>query len=140
VAAPFTLGALAVVFDEAGAVLLTRRLDREQWCPPGGGCKEDEPPWEAVVRETKEETGLAVSVESLVGLYYRCGRPDLVFVFRCRAVGGRLSQSDEVRELGYFPLDALPDGLPGPYAEEIRDAAQPAGSAKLRIVPPREAS
>jgi 8-oxo-dGTP diphosphatase len=74
-----TVGAHALVFDRAQRLLLTRRADREQWRPPGGAVE----PGEAAIRETREETGYVVSVDSLVGLYYHRDRTDLICVFRC---------------------------------------------------------
>ena len=54
----FTIGAFAVIFDEPGRVLLCPRRDMDAWNLPGGGVKSCELPTEAVIRETKEETGL----------------------------------------------------------------------------------
>lgn len=56
----FTVGAFAVVFDAAGAVLLGHRAERDLWTLPGGVVEHGETPWAAVVRETREETGIEV--------------------------------------------------------------------------------
>ena len=59
----FSIGAFAIVFDERGRVLLRHRQDFDLWNLPGGGVESGELPTEAVIRETKEETGLDVVVE-----------------------------------------------------------------------------
>lgn len=43
-----------------------------------------EAPWEAVIREIKEETGLDASVDRLIGVYAKEGKDDLVFLFLCK--------------------------------------------------------
>ncbi len=60
------LGALAVVFD-SDRVLLTYRTDVPVWILPGGGVEPCESLEQAVVRETREETGLEVEVAKLLG-------------------------------------------------------------------------
>lgn len=65
----FSIGAFAVIFDEHSRVLLCHRRDLDVWNLPGGGVESGELSTEAVIRETKEETGLDVVVERLVGVY-----------------------------------------------------------------------
>jgi ADP-ribose pyrophosphatase YjhB (NUDIX family) len=62
-------GASAVVVDQAGRILLHRRHDNELWSIPGGGMEVGERIADTVVREVREETGLEVEPESLVGIY-----------------------------------------------------------------------
>jgi 8-oxo-dGTP pyrophosphatase MutT (NUDIX family) len=54
----FSVAAYAVITDAEGHVLLTRRRDGDEWVLPGGSVEESEAPWEAVIREVREETGL----------------------------------------------------------------------------------
>ncbi|WP_134740074.1 NUDIX domain-containing protein [Nocardioides sp. 503] len=69
---PFRLQRVAAyaLVEREGAVLLTRVSPRGfhtgLWSLPGGGIDHGEPPREAVVREVREETGLAVEVGGLV--------------------------------------------------------------------------
>lgn len=106
--APFTLGAFAVIFNEQGQVLMCHRRDRDAWNLPGGAVERREMMNEAVVRETKEETGLEVVVDRFVGVYGKADRDDLVFVFLCRVVAGRLTTTDESDELAFFDPINLP--------------------------------
>jgi ADP-ribose pyrophosphatase YjhB (NUDIX family) len=76
---------------------------------------------QTVVREVKEETGLDVEPESIVGVYtnprhvveYGDGevRQQFSICFACKAVGGRLATSDESPEVGFFSpaeIDSMP--------------------------------
>jgi 8-oxo-dGTP diphosphatase len=90
-----TLGAFAVIFDEEARILLCHRTDRDMWNLPGGRVEKHEAPWEAIVREVEEETGLQVQVEKLIGVYVVPQKKDLVFNFLCRATAGALRHSHE---------------------------------------------
>ena len=57
-----------MILDTGGRVLLCHRRDMDVWNLPGGAVDGGELPTEAAVRETKEETGLDVAVQSLVGV------------------------------------------------------------------------
>lgn len=125
------VGANAVIFDEQGRVLLTKRQDNGLWCLPGGHMDLGETIQETVIRETEEETGLKVVVERLVGIYsmpypgYVYKNPKkqiLVVTFICRPIGGSLRLTDETSDVRYFALDGLPaDMLPG-HERRIKDA------------------
>jgi ADP-ribose pyrophosphatase YjhB (NUDIX family) len=105
-------GASAVVLDEAGRILLHRRDDNELWSIPGGGMEVGERIADTVVREVREETGLEVEPEAIVGIYsnpqhvveYGDGeiRQQFSVCFACRLVGGELATSDESLEVGFF--------------------------------------
>ena len=63
-------GAAAFVFDERGRLLLVREnYDRRRYGPPGGRVEPGEDPLDAVVREAREEAGIEVAVEHLIGIY-----------------------------------------------------------------------
>lgn len=104
----FTLGAFAVIRDEAGRVLFCHRTDHDLWNLPGGGLESGEMPTQAVVREVREETGLEAEVERLVAVYSKTYRDDLVFLFTCRVVGGELRPNDEADAWAYFAVGEAP--------------------------------
>ena len=69
---PHRKAARVLVVDGRGRVLHARGHDRHNpsrhwWFPIGGGIEEGESPREAALRELREETGLQVMLEELIG-------------------------------------------------------------------------
>ncbi|MFN2269713.1 MAG: NUDIX hydrolase [Anaerolineae bacterium] len=124
----FSIGAFSIIFDELDRVLLSHRRDLDLWNLPGGGVESGELPTEAVIRETKEETGLDVVIERLVGIYGKQHKDELIFAFICRVVGGQLAPSDEADESRYFQVSAIPSNTIPKQVERIHDAIS--GSAQ----------
>jgi ADP-ribose pyrophosphatase YjhB (NUDIX family) len=79
-------------------------------------------PTEAVIREVKEETGLEVAIERLVGVYGKPDKDEIVFAFTCRVVGGRLTTTDEADVCAFLERDRLPRNTLPKHAERIADA------------------
>ncbi|MEU8773792.1 NUDIX domain-containing protein [Streptomyces sp. NPDC048606] len=113
----------AVVFDDAGRVLLGRRTDNGEWSVIGGIAEPGEQPAETAVREVHEETAVRCVPERVVLVQMQrpvvypngdvCQFQDITF--RCRAVGGRARVNDEESlEVAWFDTDALPSM--GPFA------------------------
>jgi 8-oxo-dGTP pyrophosphatase MutT (NUDIX family) len=111
-------GVTAVVFDDAGRVLLGRRTDTRKWSIIGGIPDPGEQPAACAVREVFEETAVrcvverVVLVQALDPVTYEngdsCQYMDITF--RCRAVGGEACvNDDESLEVGWFAVDALPE-------------------------------
>ncbi|MWA11210.1 NUDIX hydrolase [Streptomyces sp. BA2] len=110
----------AVVRNAQGSILLIHKTDNGLWALPGGGHDVGESIKQTVVREVDEETGIAVVVEDIVGVYtdpqhviaYDDGevRQQFSICFHARPVGGSLrtsSESKEVRWVSPADLDAL---------------------------------
>lgn len=139
--APIRLCVNGVILDAAHRVLLTRREDNGLWCLPGGGVDSGETLAEAAARELREETGLEVAAERLIGVYsnpnlvatYRDGARFHVVVvsFHCRIVGGTLGLSDETTAVGYFAADSLPP-LVATHYQRIADALAETPAAFIR--------
>lgn len=106
----------AYIQDDEGSILLVREKSDGMWTLPGGWCDVGESAGTAVVREVREETGLDVEAERLLGLIdkrkhdypmqlphaYKC-------FFLCRVVAGTLVEDTlETSGAGYFQLDRLP--------------------------------
>ena len=107
--------AAVLVVDEAGRLLLGRRaIDprRGLWDIPGGFCGPDETPEACAVRELHEETGCTIEltgfVAHLIDTYGDDGDHTLNAVFTARIVAGTPVAADDVAELAWFALDALP--------------------------------
>jgi ADP-ribose pyrophosphatase YjhB (NUDIX family) len=115
---------IAIIQD--GKVLLTKRRDFEVWCLPGGEVDNGETLVEAAKREAREEVGLDVQLEHLVGIHSRpqwLSVGSHVVVFSERVVGGELTiQKNEVMEARYFSLDELPDEMLLGHHQQIHDA------------------
>lgn len=77
-----SVGVFATILDERGYVLLCHRRDHNFWCQPGGGRESGETPCQGVVREVREETGLDVEVERLIGVYCWPSGDEIIFSFR----------------------------------------------------------
>ena len=119
----------AVVRCERG-VLLAVRHDLRGWELPGGHAGPGESDEDALRREVREETGLEVVVERLVGDYRRTGfAPHTARVFACRAVGGSLRTSPETLVVRWFDPGALPSTLfpwyRGPLADALAEHPEP---------------
>ena len=93
------LGAFALLYDGEGRILLCHRRDADVWNLPGGQVERGETPWQAAIRETREETGLEASVRRLTFVDYRPERDELVFTFACEGTGGALTLNEEVDQL-----------------------------------------
>jgi 8-oxo-dGTP diphosphatase len=115
-------GAFAAIFNDKRQVLLCHRRDIDAWNLPGGRVEDGESPWDAAVREVREEVGLEVEINRLTGLYWKPDRDELVFNFECRIISGQPAQSDEADEVGYFAVEALPPNTGRKHVERIRDA------------------
>jgi len=116
------MGAFAVIFDDERRVLLCHRRDIDAWNLPGGRVEDGEAPWDAVIRETREEVGLDVEISRLTGLYWKPDTAELVFSFECQVVSGTPGLSDEADKVGRFPVDGLPTNTGRKHVERIRDA------------------
>jgi ADP-ribose pyrophosphatase YjhB (NUDIX family) len=125
-------------------VLLVQRADVGLWGLPSGWVEPGETVVEAVVREVREETGLDVAVERLIGVYsdpasqvfaYPLG-PVVQFVtscFACRVIGGT-AQADgrEALDAAFCPLHDLPFDLLPMHPQWLTDALEGEVAARVR--------
>lgn len=125
----------AIVGDRAGRLLLVRRAHPPGaglWSLPGGRAREGESDEQALVREVREETGLTVRVDSLVGTVQRAGPPGTVFDIRDYAAtlaAGTLRAADDARDARWVTYE---DFASLPLTEGLGEAL-----AAWRVLPAR---
>jgi len=94
------------------------------WNAPGGRVEAGESPWEAVVREIREETGVEAEVVRLASISWKPERQEMLFQFVCSIVAGQLSLTDECDGFAYFPLDKLPEPLGPAFRSRLLEWSQ----------------
>ena len=119
--ARFTIGAFAIIPAGELGIVLCHRTDMDFWNLPGGVVESGEAPWDAVVRETKEETGYDVRVVSEPRIYFKKPQNELVFVYTCELIGGGKQTSDESDQFDFFFADQLPKNTLKSHKARIRD-------------------
>lgn len=116
---PRTLGVRALLLDAQDRVALVRHTFAAGWAFPGGGVKKGEGFEAALARELREEVAIAdFAVERVLGVYHsrREYKDDHIVIFVVRVPEGSeaaLAKADalEIAEVGWFALNALPEGL-----------------------------
>jgi ADP-ribose pyrophosphatase YjhB (NUDIX family) len=103
----------AIVKDERGRLLLIKRghePGKGLWSLPGGRVEPGEKDTEALVREMREETGLAVEPGLLVGQVQRPGLDGAVLDIRDYAAtvtGGTLQAGDDAADVRWVTVAGL---------------------------------
>lgn len=124
-------GATTLIFDDQQRILLQQRSDNRAWALPGGSLEPGETLEQTACRETREEVGLTLTRLSFFRMfsgpdfYYVYPNGDqaynLIAAFVAHDWSGALrADADEVLDLKFFALDALPAPLSPPDAEVIR--------------------
>ncbi len=94
-----------------GRLLLVRRNHEPytgEWSFPSGYLDAGEVLEAAAVRETKEETGLDVRIERLLGAYSTAGERVIFIAYAARVTGGRMQVGAECQDVRFFPPEDLP--------------------------------
>jgi len=114
------VAAVVLVSADDKLVLVRRGIEPAmgRWSFPSGYVDRGEAVEDAAVREVKEETGLAVQLTGLVGLYSRRGSPVVLAVYSADVVGGALAPGGDARETASFHPDDLPP-LPFLHDDQI---------------------
>lgn len=96
-------------------ILLIKRANepgKGRWALPAGFVEYDEPPSDAAIRETIEETGVVIEIDTLVALFHRPdvgGLADIVIAYAAHPVDGIVSAADDADDAAWFSENALPD-------------------------------
>ena len=118
------LGAFVAVSNDRDEVLLVHRRDVDVWEAPGGSVESGEAPWTAAVREVREETGLQIHPDRLVGMYWRPTPTMLVFQFAARAPSTKTKLSEEADDIAFFRIAYLPGNLTPVVRERLVHASR----------------
>jgi len=129
----FTIGVFGIIKDGKNRVLLCLRNDYDLWNLPGGGLEKGETPWEGVVREIKEETGLNIKILRLIGVYSKPDKNEIVFSFECKIISGKLTLNKEAREIKYFSLNRIPKNTVKKQVGRIQDFFKKEKNPVLKI-------
>jgi 8-oxo-dGTP diphosphatase len=131
-AIPASAGAL--IFDQAGRLLILNPVYKSGWTIPGGVMEADgETPWDACRREVREECGLEVRQGRLACVDFRRPRPGkpggIRFLFDCgvlpgRGLAGIVLQAEEISEYRLVPLPEALDLLRKPIRRRVRAACR----------------
>jgi ADP-ribose pyrophosphatase YjhB (NUDIX family) len=137
------VGAFAIIMDNEGRVLISRRTDSGWYNLPGGGVEPHEAVPEGVVREVREETGLEVEVGRMIGVYSKPQKHEVVLTFLARVVGGDMQPSDEAdlhewvapdqlgtRNILPKHLERIEDALRNEPGVIVKDQRQPSQQAR----------
>lgn len=120
--------------DGPAIVLIERRNPPPGWALPGGFMDPGESIEHTAVREALEETGLAVELRTLLGVYSHPERDPrgqtVSAVFVARATGTPVGGDDAARA-AVFPLDELPPGLAFDHGEILADYRRYRESGRL---------
>ena len=98
------LSAAAIVINEKNEILLIKG-PRRGWEMPGGQVEEGESLTDAVIRETKEESGIDIEVVKFCGIFQNLEGSICNTLFLGKPIGGELTTSPESLEVGFFPLE-----------------------------------
>jgi 8-oxo-dGTP diphosphatase len=121
----FTVTAGALIFNEAGEILLLKHRFRpgSGWGLPGGFLEKGEQPLDALKRELREEIGMEVECTEIFAARSFRKPKQVEVLFRCRAKGVASPRNMEVERAEWFSLTSLPDGLPRDQRVLIERAA-----------------
>jgi 8-oxo-dGTP diphosphatase len=107
----FTASVGAIITNSDEKVLLLEHILRPAsgWGIPGGFLNQNEQPEQAVRRELREETGL--ELENVQMLRVRTTNRHIEFLFRATSNGTAEVKSREIKSLGWFAVDKMPEEM-----------------------------
>ncbi len=120
-----------IVVRDDGRVLVIKRDDNGHWEAPGGVLELDESFESGVRREVLEETGLAVTVERLTGVYKNLTHGIVALVYRCRPAGGDPHPTEEARETRWMTKDEVQSVMVPAFGVRVLDAFEEATQSRL---------
>ncbi|OBJ88190.1 NUDIX hydrolase [Mycobacterium asiaticum] len=111
-----------IVVRDDDRVLVIRRYDNGHWEAPGGVLELNESFEAGVQREVLEETGLAVIVERLTGVYKNMSHGIVALVYRCRPADGEPHVTEEAREICWMTIEEVQSAMVPAFGIRVLDA------------------
>lgn len=133
--------AVGVLAVRDGRLLLVRRNHEPafgRWAFPSGYVDAGEVVEDAARREVREETGVTVRLDRLIGVYSEAGSPVVFVAYAGTIVDGDPRAGDEALEVGMFDPDALPP-LPFPHDDAVLAAWRTGDGAPIHIATRKDA-
>jgi 8-oxo-dGTP pyrophosphatase MutT (NUDIX family) len=120
----------AALVIRGSTVLLTQRSDNGNWSMPGGAQDPGESLSQTAIRETREETGIAIQLLGVVGIFtdprhvvhYTSDdevRQEFTIVYRAAYLGGTPTPSQETSRVEWIDRDQLTE-LPMDRSQRMR--------------------
>lgn len=99
------------LIEHEDKLVLIRRSEAplaDYWAPPAGyvECGESAPA--AVCREAREECGLEIELDGLIGVYSQADVDVLIVAYRAHSIGGALRAGDDASDARLFDALELP--------------------------------
>jgi 8-oxo-dGTP diphosphatase len=116
--------AVAIIARDREVLLVKRRVAEGEllWQFPAGAIEDGETPELAAVREAREETGLIVEADDLLGERVHPTTGRRLFYVACAVVEGtaHVGDADELAEFAWVGLAGLPEYVPGGLFEPVQ--------------------
>lgn len=123
---PLLMGVRVLIVRDGAVLLVRHRAGEHPWSLPGGAVGRQERLIEAARRECREETGMELRIDRLIGVYdnFFVGVTNYVAVFLATPLGDPCPpRSIEIAEARFFSLGALPDGTEPGTIDRIAEYA-----------------
>lgn len=105
-----------LVFNDEGKLLMVKEKQDGRWAVPGGWCDVFESSSESGQKEVKQEAGLDVKIDRILGVFQRERYKDYptlvseyVHYYCASILGGELKHNHETLDVGFFDINELPE-------------------------------